>query len=426
MHTKKGRTVFPRIDLLPEKIVKYLKRDSSYQSEHAQDYDLSWQAIQLGYVGDAGVYQHFETVSVYDNYRFVRRYFHGAWVLYVLFIRLLSFKNPVKELRAWFNTRQVRRFQEFSPIKYSEWLTFDSILMDRNPKVSIIIPTLNRYDHLEHILRDFEKQDYTNFEVLVIDQSDNYDPDFYTNFNLNIQLIRQEEKALWLARNTGIKRSKGDIIGLSEDDVRIKTDWISAHLKCLDFFKVQVSAGVFYPDGQKIPRERSFFAIGSQFATGNAMLYRDVFKRVGLFDRQFEKQRMGDGEFGMRLYLADLKSVSNPEASCVDIKAGTGGLRELGSWDAFRPTSLFAPRPIPSVLYYFRRYYGNVAARWSLLRTIPMSILPYQFKKSRLMLLFALLLSIMMLPLVLFQVGKSWMLASEKLKEGPLIDELER
>src|SRR5690606_14889305 len=144
---------------------------------------------------------------------------------------------------------------------------------EKNPKISVIIPTLNRYDHLKHILQDFENQEYSNFEVVVIDQSDDYNPDFYTDFKLDIKLIRQEEKALWLARNTGIKKASGAFIALSEDDVRILPDWISNHLKCLDFFDCNVSAGVFYPEGQQIPKERSFFAIASQFATGNAMLY---------------------------------------------------------------------------------------------------------------------------------------------------------
>src|SRR5690606_32721423 len=123
--------------------------------------------------------------------------------------------------------------------------------------------------------------------------------------------------------------------------------WPSSHLECLDFFYADISARAFYPLGGSIPQERSFFCIASQFATGNAMLYKDVFKKIGLFDRQFEKQRMGDGEFGLRAYLNGLKSISNPFASCIDVKAGTGGLRQMGSWDAFRPKKLFAPRPIP-------------------------------------------------------------------------------
>jgi hypothetical protein len=134
---------------------------------------------------------------------------------------------------------------------------------------------------------------------------------------------------------------------------------------------------------------------------------------------------MGDGEFGLRVYLEGIKSISNPYASCIDVKAGTGGLREMGSWDAFRPSNFLAPRPIPSVLYYYRTYYGNGAARWALLRTIPLSIMPYQFKKNKPMLVLGLFLSILLLPLVVFQVCKSWHLSSKKLKEGALIEYLE-
>jgi glycosyltransferase involved in cell wall biosynthesis len=274
------------------------------------------------------------------------------------------------------------------------------------------------------VLEDFEKQDYTNFEVLVIDQSDAFNESFYNKYNIDIKVFRQEEKALWLARNNGILNSSGEFIALSEDDVRIKSNWLSSHLKCLDFFDAKVSAGVFYPQGQTIPVERSFFATASQFATGNAMLYKNVFQVTGLFDRQFEKQRMGDGEYGLRLYLADIKSISNPVASCIDVKAGSGGLRDMGSWDSFRPSSFFAPRPIPSVLYFYRRYFGNRAAKWALLRTIPISVFPYQFKKNKALLLLGAIITILIMPLVVYQVIKSWQASSKKLKQGPIISQL--
>src|SRR5690606_38982647 len=122
--------------------------------------------------------------------------------------------------------------------------------------VSVVIPTLNRYAYLKDVLHDFEKQDYKNFEILVVDQSEPFQSEFYKSFDLNVRVIWQEEKALWLARNTAIKASKGELIALSEDDVRIQPDWISSHLKCLDFFTAQVSAGVFYPEGKEIPKER--------------------------------------------------------------------------------------------------------------------------------------------------------------------------
>ncbi len=422
---KSGASVYPITEALPTELLSQVDDASGYSNDLAASYDLSWQALHGGYIGDAPTYTDIEKLPVIDNYRFIRRNFHSAWVFYVLVIRLISLRNPFTEISGWLKTRGVRRLK-IKPINEvgSDWNQIRSSLVEKAPKVSVVIPTLNRYSYLESVLQDFERQDYSNFEVIVVDQSDNFDESFYSKFDLDIQLIRQQEKALWLARNTAINASNGDYIALSEDDVRIPTHWLSSHLKCVDYFKADVSAGVFYPEGQNIPEERSFFAVASQFATGNALLHKSVFEQVGLFDRQFEKQRMGDGEFGMRAYLEGLKCISNPIASCVDVKAGTGGLREMGNWDAFRPSNFFAPRPIPSVLYFFRRYFGNGRARLALLRTVPISLFPYQFKKNRPLLFLAILLSFILLPIILYQVFRSWQLASKKINEGPIIPEM--
>ncbi|MBR9845709.1 MAG: glycosyltransferase family 2 protein [Algicola sp.] len=426
LFSKANASVFPVIEDLNADELGLVTLDDQYQSKRAIEYDMSWQAIQNGYLGNAKTYHHFEAVSIQDNYRFIRKNFHKSWVFYVLIIRLLSFKNPFVEVKGWYKTKNVSRTKVEKKSFYDEdFNTHTSTLKQKSPKVSVVIPTLNRYEYLNDILKDLEVQDYKNFEVIVVDQSDNFNKDFYTKFNLDFNIIHQKEKALWLARNTAVKNAKGELIALSEDDVRINPDWISAHLKCLDFFDAEVSAGVFYPKGKQIPVERSYFSIASQFATGNAMLYKHVFKQVGLFDRQFEKQRMGDGEFGLRIYLEGIKSVSNPLASCIDIKANSGGLREMGSWDAFRPSNFFAPRPIPSVLYFFRRYFGKKASRLSLLRTVPLSIFPYQFKKNKPLLLLGTCITVLIFPLVIYQVSKSWHLATKKIKQGPLIETLD-
>ncbi len=424
--TKAGYSIFPRIEELPDSILEQLEIDKQYKSQDAIDYDRSWQAIQKGYIGEANTYQGFNTVTVEDNYRFIRKNFHSAWVFYVLILRLLSFKNPIKEISGWLKTRQTKR-QHFGKTTLfdDDFNKFQSKLVASNPRVSVVIPTLNRYDFLKDVLHDLEAQDYKNFEVIVVDQSEPFDKAFYQDFNLDFKIVQQEEKALWLARNTAVKKSEGTFIALSEDDVRIEPDWVSTHLKCLDFFNAEVSAGVFYPEGKQIPEDRSFFSLASQFATGNAMLYKDVFKKVGLFDRQFEKQRMGDGEFGMRVYLNNIRSISNPLASCIDVKAHTGGLREMGSWDAFRPSNFFAPRPIPSVLYFFRRYFGRKASILALLRTVPISMFPYQFKKNKPLLLLGSVITLLLFPIVFCQVVVSWNRASKKIKAGPLIEILE-
>lgn len=419
-----GQSVFPKVEHLSKEWKMFLGVDSNYSSNEAQAYDMSWRAMKAGYLGDAETYSQFDPIPLEDNYRFIRKNFHTGWVLYVLALRLLSLNNPLKEILAWVKTRSVKKTGILEPFASAEYPKIDSSGLIENPLISVIIPTLNRYEELTDVLRDLEIQDYKNFEVIVIDQSDGFNREFYKDFALNFQIIHQKEKALWLARNTGIKHSKGTVIALSEDDVRINPDWLTKHLICLEEFGAQVSAGVFFPEGKTIPKERSYYALATQFATGNALLYKSVFQEVGLFDRQFERQRMGDGEFGMRLYLNNIRSISNPYAYCLDVKAATGGLREMGSWDAFRPKHLLAPRPIPSVIYYFRKYFGTKATICSLLRTVPFSIMPYQFKKNKPLMLVGGLISILFFPFILVQASRSWYLASRKIKEGPLIDRL--
>jgi glycosyltransferase involved in cell wall biosynthesis len=421
-----GNSVFPLVKDVPESIQKQLVVDLKYTTELARDYDLSWQALQRGYIGNTPVLNDVKELPVIDNYIFIRKYFNKAWVVYVLIIRLISFKNPFKEIHAFFKSKPIIRSEYLkSPLQYAAWDEFKSSLVDDNPLVSIIIPTLNRYKYLKGVLEDLEKQDYKNFEVLVVDQSEPFREDFYQGFQLDLKVSYQKEKALWLARNTAIKSSKGDYILLFDDDSRVESNWVSEHLKCLDFFNADVSSGVSIPkSGAKVPAHYSFFKVSDQLDTGNVMIRRSVFEQIGLFDRQFEKQRMGDGEYGLRAYIHGFLNISNPSAMRLHLKVDSGGLRDMGSWDAFRTKKLFAAKPIPSVLYFFRSYYGNSNARWALLRHIPMSIMPYQFKTNKCMLILGIFVSLLLLPLVVFQVMKSWRLSSMKLKEGALIQTL--
>ncbi|WP_375234802.1 glycosyltransferase family 2 protein [Winogradskyella sp.] len=423
LKTKKGNFIFPKVD---DGIYSQFEKDNSYKSEEAKSYDQSWRAVQNGYVYfSRTIYETIE-LSVFDNYVFSRKYFSKAWVFYMFLIRILSLKNPFKEVLGFVKTRKIKRYKSGSEIvKYNDYHNFDSILINQQPLVSVIIPTLNRYRYLKDVLKDLEFQDYTNFEVIVIDQSIPYQPKFYEDFKLNIKVEYQEEKALWLARNKAIKQSKGEYVLLFDDDSRVENDWISQHIKTLDFFNADISSGVSISKvGDKVPAHYAYFKISDQLDTGNVLLKKDIFKDIGLFDRQFEKQRMGDGEFGLRAFLNGYKNISNPYAKRLHLKVGSGGLREMGSWDAFRTKNLFQPRPIPSVLYFYRHYFGAKRSLLSVLRTVPISVVPYRHKNNKPMLILSSLIALLLFPLIIIQVVKSWRLASKKLNEGPKIETL--
>jgi len=422
-----GASVFPDYDLLPNSIKEQIPLDERFSTELAKKYDASWRAIHKGYIGDTPTITfNASEISIKDEYIFIRKYFSVLWVYYTFFLRIILLKNPFKEIKSFWSTKKVKRYRLYkNPIQYPHWENFQSNLLQKNPKVSVIIPTLNRYEYLKDVLHDLEKQEYKNFDVIVVDQSEPFQKEFYDSFNLDIKLIHQEEKALWLARNRAVEVSDANYLLLFDDDSRVNNDWITNHIKCLDFFSADVSSGTSISVvGAKVPESYSYFKISEQLDTGNVLIKREVFESVGLFDRQFEKQRMGDGEFGLRSYLNNFINISNPYSERLHLKVGSGGLRQMGSWDGFRPKNWFGPRPIPSVLYYFRKYYGNKLSFLSMLRTIPQSIIPYKYKGSNKVIIFAYISLLFIWPIVLFQVVKSWRLAEVKLNVGSMISKL--
>ncbi len=429
-HLRPRRAVahFVQWEAMDETERKIIAYDPLYSDAAVSRLDAAWQGWARGIITtDSERRLHaLPTPLPEDEYRFLRKYFHPVWSWYVLLLRIISGHHPIQEVRAFRKQRRVSRVPLSHPYYPHEdsWATFQSPLLARRPLVSIVLPTLNRYHYLKDILHDLEQQTYSHFEVIVVDQSEPFRPEFYADFKLNIRLIHQQEKALWKARNTAVKAAAGEYIAFSEDDVRVKPDWLANHLRCLDFFGADISCGPFFSLKGELPPEKRFFRWAEQFATGNACVKKKVFETVGLFDRQFEGQRMGDGEFGLRAHLAGFKNISNPYAACEDVKAPEGGLRQMGAWDAFRPRKWTDPRPIPSTLYYMRRYFGRKAALYFILQGVPPSLLPYRFKRNRKILALGIPLVLLLLPFVLIQVIRSWRKAGRMIKAGPRIDQL--
>lgn len=412
---------------LPIDAQQIIETDFGYSSLQITKLDAAFQAWHKGVISQ-DVKHKLEVSKVlptrYDNYRFLRRYYHPIWSFYALFLRLITLKNPFKEVSAFLKNKSVKRLQlHQETMSYPEYDSFDSSLVTKEPLVSVIIPTLNRYDYLRDAISDVLTQDYQNTEVIVIDQSNPFNLEFYSEFDNRVKVVNQVEKALWKARNHAINLSKGEYILLFDDDSRVESDWITHHIKCLDFFSVDLSSGVSISTvGEKVPQRYSYFAWSDQLDTGNVLLKKEIFKKIGSFDRQFEKMRMGDGEFGLRALLNGYTNVSNPLSKRLHLKVGVGGLRQMGSWDAYRPKKFTDVRPIPSVLYLFRKYFGDEAAKYALLKNVPASIIPYRFKSSRSLKVIGYALMLFLSPYIIFKVWQSWKIADNKLRQGPILE----
>lgn len=394
------------------------KPDEGFETASARLGELGFRLWNKGYLlqstrQELNSFEAMEAPTLTDEYRFTRKYWGKGWALYAYLLRIGRLRNIVGETRAFLATRHVRRVNPFAqcsnPVGYD---SYESSLVQSTPLVAVIIPTLNRYGYLVDVLHDLEGQDYPNFEVLVVDQSAPYDPGFYESFRLKLKVIRQEERLLWTARNRAVAATESAFLLFFDDDSRVGPDWISQHLKCLDYFDAAISAGVSLATaGQKISASYGHFRWADQFDSGNAMVRRSVFEQTGAFDELFNGQRMGDAEFGIRAYINGFRSISNPLASRIHLKVSSGGLREMGSWDGFRPRRWFAPKPVPSVLYLFRKYYPAALWKNAVLIGIILSNVPYRYKRYKHMLLLSLFVSILKSPLLYLQYRRSLSLA---------------
>ncbi len=409
-----------------------LEVDKSFETQAGRYADLGYRAWNKGHLTwiNKEIEQKIEKLgspSLKDEYTFLFKYWGKHWALFALLQRVLTFHNPIKEIGAYWKGSDVQRVKPYlDPVQREDYDIFLSPLVASQPLVAVIIPTLNRYPYLKDVMEDLEKQDYKNFEVIVVDQSNPFEEDFYKNFKLKLNVIYQKEKLLWTARNNAVRATKADYLLFFDDDSRVDSDWITQHLKCIDYFKAQISAGVSLSVvGAKIPENYKFFRWADQFDSGNALLVRDVFKKVGMFDLNFNKQSMGDGEFGIRSYVNGIKSISNPYAKRIHLKVPAGGLREIGHWDGFRPKKLFAPKPIPSVVYMLKKYFPKQLSRQAIMLGIMLSNVGFKNKRKNNMLVLSLFLTIIKSPLLLIQYYKSRSRAKAMLNSGHKIETLE-
>ena len=158
-----------------------------YESNHFSLFDASYQAFQKGIIDTKGEISlnlpDNISVSLNDQYLFLRRMFKPIWVYYVLLFRVFTFKITFVEITAFFRSRKIRKIDfENSYFVDSDYDNFVSPLLRNEPKISIIIPTLNRYGFLSDALYDLQKQLYNNYEVIIVDQSEPFKRKFYENY----------------------------------------------------------------------------------------------------------------------------------------------------------------------------------------------------------------------------------------------------
>lgn len=164
----------------------------------------------------------------------------------------------------------------FKTINYDPCI-YDDITM----KVSVIIPTYNRYDFLIDSVNSVIKQSYPNIEIIIVNDCSTdirYKKldDLYLH-NSNIKIIhlpinmRQKHNvsaAQGLTKNEGLKIAKGQWIAfLDDDDLWIDSEKIYKQLTAMTKYNCKLcSTNMFYKNS-KVPFFTPSFYIGEKMDT---------------------------------------------------------------------------------------------------------------------------------------------------------------
>ena len=120
-------------------------------------------------------------------------------------------------------------------------------LDSRQPLITVVICTYNRYNVLETCLRSFEIQSLAQdeFEVVIVDNSEDEvgQKRFWSGLELssNWSLIIEKTPGLSRARNIGLNVARGPLVCFIDDDALAPSEWLA---EIVDVFATRPECGI--------------------------------------------------------------------------------------------------------------------------------------------------------------------------------------
>ncbi|MEH2298820.1 MAG: hormogonium polysaccharide biosynthesis glycosyltransferase HpsN [Nostoc sp.] len=235
--------------------------------------------------------------------------------------------------------------------------------MNNYPLITVVIPTYGREEALQDSIVDVLKQDYPNFEVLVVDQTPKHQPEIQAYLEEmvgagKIKWLRLDWASLPGARNYAVRRSSGEIILFIDDDVQLTPELLTAHAKnylqnpevgavagrVFDRMKLGDSGGdlqIEYLPPEAMDPGIAWYHIDlvhtikpQQVLTArgcNMSFRREIFIKYGLrFDERFGGSAVREeSDFCLRVRQTGYKIWYDPEAHLVHLGEETGGCHDI-------------------------------------------------------------------------------------------------
>lgn len=223
------------------------------------------------------------------------------------------------------------------------------------PPISAIICTHNREKYLGTAIDSLLAQDFPDFEVVVVDNaSSDRTPEIVAlrDSNPRLRYIYEANLGLSIARNTGARESRGEILAYLDDDAVASSSWLSILYDAYQQnHRLAVAGGkvtLIWPEGIEAPEWLSPGLAGNlgAYNLGDKIIYIDVpgLTPRGLnysIRRSFLEQI---GGFNPNLGRVGKKLLSNEELYVTELAL-------QGGWQvAYLPNALVAHNVAPERL----------------------------------------------------------------------------
>lgn len=217
--------------------------------------------------------------------------------------------------------------------------------------ISVVIPTMNRAEVLLDTLRDLKNQTFHNYELIVVDQSDepNHEAEaLLAGFDVQARYFYITDfRGLPEARNFGWRQAKNDIVVYTDDDIRCGPEFLQAHFDAhLKTGAAMVAGGITEAKGDRDqPGGTGSFNWWTATPKGNFhkkeegwcisgkgcnfSVRKQVLAEVGGFDQNLTvgAALYEETEFGLRMREAGFRCWFTPKAHLTHLAAPMGGCR---------------------------------------------------------------------------------------------------
>ena len=365
-------------------------------------------------------------LSLQDEFRIVAWHYGRRWTYWAAFRAVLTGYAPASSI-----LRAVRLALASPAPRPADpfWPQFPHNNLKVPPrKVSVVIPTLQRYSHLRRVLCDLTIQTVRPHEVIVVDQTpvELRETDWLKDFEaLPLRVLYLDRPGQSSARNAALRCASGELILFLDDDVELPDDLLERHLKAIEYFRADSSSGaVRVPRYSDTSHAAAVTRVSDVFPTSNTLVKRAVLRSSGLFDLAYDRREGADGDLGLRLHLSGALLMFVPWAQVVHHHAPSGGLRahkaRIHTYAESRMRLLHRRLPTASEIYRSRRYFQLRQVREELWQAV---VGTFALRGSAPRRLLKCLLSGVLLPDTAWKLWKAWRGSSALMRDYPQIDQ---